>query len=62
MQLQHTINFFGELALMDYGMVMTNPSTVAACAVYAARLTLGKSPLWTETLKHHTGLNEQQIM
>lgn len=62
MQLQHTINFFGELALMDYGMVMTNPSTAAACAVYAARLTLGKSPLWTETLKHHTGLNEQQIM
>lgn len=61
-QLQHTINFFGELALMDYGMVMTNPSTAAACAVYAARLTLGRSPLWTETLKHHTGLNEQQIM
>nr|AAA20238.1 cyclin IbZm [Zea mays] len=54
-QLQHTINFFGELALMDYGMVMTNPSTAAACAVYAARLTLGRSPLWTETLKHHTG-------
>lgn len=61
-QLQHMIYFFGELALMDYGMVTTYPSTVAACAVYAARLTLKKSPLWTETLKHHTGLHERQLM
>ncbi|KAG0518623.1 hypothetical protein BDA96_09G191900 [Sorghum bicolor] len=60
-QLQNMIYFFGELALMAYGMVTTYPSTVAACAVYAARLTLRKSPLWTETLKHHTGLHEQQL-
>ncbi|XP_066362348.1 cyclin-B1-5-like [Miscanthus floridulus] len=61
-QLEHMIYFFGELALLDYRMVTTYPSTVAACAVYIARLTLRKSPLWTETLKHHTGLHERQLM
>jgi cyclin B len=43
------ILFFGELAL-------------AASAVYAARCTLRKSSLWTETLEYHTGLHEQQLM
>ncbi|KAF0917396.1 hypothetical protein E2562_017848 [Oryza meyeriana var. granulata] len=38
------------------------PSLVAASAVYAAQCTLKKSPLWTETLKHHTGFNESQLM
>ncbi|CAL4908859.1 unnamed protein product [Urochloa decumbens] len=61
-QLRHMILFFGELALMDYRMVTIRPSIVAASAVYAARCTLKKSPLWTATLKHHTGLNEQQLM
>ncbi|OEL31854.1 Cyclin-B1-5 [Dichanthelium oligosanthes] len=61
-QLNHMILFFGELALMDYRMVSICPSTVAASAVYAARCTLRKSPLWTDTLKHHTGLHEQQLM
>jgi G2/mitotic-specific cyclin-B, other len=62
MQLGHMILFFGELALMDYRMVTIRPSVVAASAVYAARCTLRKSPLWTGTLKHHTGLHEQQLM
>ncbi|PAN18860.1 hypothetical protein PAHAL_3G231600 [Panicum hallii] len=61
-QLGHMILFFGELALMDYRMVTIRPSVVAASAVYAARCTLRKSPLWTGTLKHHTGLHEQQLM
>ncbi|CAN6337218.1 unnamed protein product [Urochloa humidicola] len=61
-QLEHMILFFGELALMDYHMVTIHPSMVAASAVYAARCTLKKSPLWTDTLKHHTGLHEQQLM
>ncbi|KAJ1263473.1 hypothetical protein BS78_09G187200 [Paspalum vaginatum] len=61
-ELQHMIRFFGELTLMDYRMTLTCPSMVAACAVYAARCTLKKSPLWTDTLTHHTGLHEQQLM
>uniref|UniRef100_A0A453SUE1 Cyclin C-terminal domain-containing protein n=1 Tax=Aegilops tauschii subsp. strangulata TaxID=200361 RepID=A0A453SUE1_AEGTS len=35
---------------------------VAAAAVYAAKLTLKKTPLWTDTLKHHTGFTEAQLM
>ncbi|KAL6516388.1 hypothetical protein OROGR_019693 [Orobanche gracilis] len=35
---------------------------LAASAVCAARCTLGRSPLWTETLKHHTGCSEDQLM
>uniref|UniRef100_A0A0A9H6V0 Cyc1 n=1 Tax=Arundo donax TaxID=35708 RepID=A0A0A9H6V0_ARUDO len=61
-QLEHMIHFFGELAMMDYRMATIRPSMVAASAVYAARCTLRKSPLWTDTLKHHTGLHEQQLM
>lgn len=61
-ELQQMILIFGELALMEYRMATACPSMVAASAVYAARCTLRKSPLWTKTLKHHTSLNEKQIM
>ena len=54
--------FFGEMALMQYGLVAVRPSLVAASAVYAARCTLKKSPTWTETLKHHTGFTESELM
>jgi cyclin B len=62
MQLENMVLFFGELALMDYRMVTIRPSAIAASVVYAARCTLKKSPLWTDTLEHHTGLHEQQLM
>lgn len=55
--------FFAELGLMDYSTTIRYcPSKLAASAVYAARCTLNKAPLWTETLKHHTGYSEDQIM
>ncbi|KAL6610418.1 hypothetical protein ACP70R_040387 [Stipagrostis hirtigluma subsp. patula] len=60
-ELEHMIFFFAELALMEYRMVTFCPSMVAASAVYAARFTLRKTPLWTPTLKHHTGFDEQQL-
>ena len=60
--LEHMAFFFAEMALMEYGLVSVCPSLVAASAVYAARCTLKKSPVWTETLKHHTGFNELQLM
>ena len=55
MQMENMVFFFAELALLQYALVPLKPSMVAAAAVYAARLTLKKTPLWTETLKHHTG-------
>ncbi|KAK8595989.1 hypothetical protein V6N12_064493 [Hibiscus sabdariffa] len=54
--------YLAELGLMQYPTaVMYRPSMLAAAAVYAARCTLGESPLWSETLKHHTGYSENQL-
>ncbi|XP_042043103.1 G2/mitotic-specific cyclin S13-7-like isoform X1 [Salvia splendens] len=55
--------FFGELGLTSY-LVMTrySPSVLAASAVYVARCTLGRSPVWSETLRHHTGYCQDQLM
>ncbi|CAL0332826.1 unnamed protein product [Lupinus luteus] len=35
---------------------------VAASAVFAARCTLNKTPIWNETLKLHTGYSKEQLM
>ncbi|XP_038988232.1 G2/mitotic-specific cyclin S13-7-like isoform X2 [Phoenix dactylifera] len=61
-EMEHMVFFFSELALMQYSMIMFCPSMVAASAVYAARCTLNKSPLWTETLRRHTGFSEPQLL
>lgn len=53
--------FLAELGLMHYSMITYWPSLAAASAVYAARSTLKKTPLWTETLMHQTGYSEQQL-
>ncbi|XP_065015705.1 G2/mitotic-specific cyclin S13-7-like [Musa acuminata AAA Group] len=61
-EMERMVFFFAELAMMHYSMIMFCPSMVAAAAVHAARCTLRKSPLWTATLKHHTGFSEQQLL
>ena len=61
-QMEHMVFFFAELGLMQYSLVRHRPSMVAASAVYAARCTLKKSPIWTETLKHHTGFSDTQLL
>ncbi|KAE8793604.1 hypothetical protein D1007_31765 [Hordeum vulgare] len=61
-EMENTVLFFAELALLQYGLVQSKPSTVAAAAVYAARLTLKMTPLWIDTLRHHTGFTEAQLM
>ncbi|ONK55438.1 uncharacterized protein A4U43_UnF3370 [Asparagus officinalis] len=61
-EMEHMVYFFAELGLIQYSMIMYSPSTVAASAVYAARCTLKKSPLWTESLKHYTGFSEPQLL
>lgn len=63
MQMENLVFFLAELGLMQYPtVVLYCPSMLAAAAVYAARCTLDKSPLWSETLKHHTGYSEDQLM
>lgn len=62
LQMEHMVFFFAELALMQYSMIMFCPSMVAASSVYAAQCTLNKSPLWTATLRQHTGFSEPQLL
>lgn len=62
-QMENMVSFLAELGLMHYPTVVRYcPSMIAASAVYAARCMLKKSPLWTETLKHHTGYIANQLM
>lgn len=63
MEMEKLVFYLAELGLMQYPIVVLNrPSMLAASAVYAARQTLKKTPCWTETLKHHTGYLEDDIM
>jgi len=55
-------HFLSELGMMHYATLKYFPSMVAASAVFAARCTLNKAPLWTETLKLHTGYSQGQLM
>ncbi|WVZ68471.1 hypothetical protein U9M48_017406 [Paspalum notatum var. saurae] len=61
-EMENLVFFFAELSLMQYGLVTHLPSMVAASAVYAARLTLKSAPLWTDTLKHHTGYRVSELV
>ncbi|XP_068658735.1 G2/mitotic-specific cyclin S13-7-like isoform X2 [Aristolochia californica] len=61
-EMEHMVFFFAELSLVQYSMITYCPSLIAASSVYAAHCTLRKSPLWTETLKVHTGFTEPQLI
>ncbi|KAL0428448.1 UNVERIFIED_CONTAM: G2/mitotic-specific cyclin-2 [Sesamum latifolium] len=61
-QVENMVYFLAELGSMNYSTLRYCPSMIAASAVYAARCTLNKSPLWNETLRIHTGFSEQQLM
>ncbi|KAJ9180954.1 hypothetical protein P3X46_009135 [Hevea brasiliensis] len=60
-EMENMVYFLTELGIMHYDTIMFCPSMVAASAVYAARCTLSKCPVWTETLKLHTGFSESQL-
>ncbi|XP_020218604.1 G2/mitotic-specific cyclin S13-7 [Cajanus cajan] len=60
--LENMAHFLSELGMMNYATLMYCPSMVAASAVFAARCTLNKTPLWNETLKVHTGYSQEQLM
>ncbi|XP_050276325.1 G2/mitotic-specific cyclin S13-7-like isoform X3 [Quercus robur] len=62
-EMENMVFFLAEIGLMHYPtIILYCPSMIAAAAVYAARCTLAKSPFWSETLKHHTGYSEEQLM
>ncbi|XP_075475447.1 G2/mitotic-specific cyclin-2-like [Primulina tabacum] len=58
---ENMVYFLAELGMMNYSTLMYCPSVIAASAVYAARFTLNKTPLWNETLRKHTGFSEPQL-
>ncbi|XP_074306784.1 G2/mitotic-specific cyclin S13-7-like [Silene latifolia] len=61
-EIQNMVYFLAELALMNYNSISFCSSMIAASAVYVARLTLQKSPAWTETLGRYTGFSESQLL
>ncbi|KAH6836973.1 Cyclin family protein [Perilla frutescens var. hirtella] len=62
-EIENMTFFFAEHGLTNYSTITQfSPSVLAASAVYAACCTLSRTPLWTETLKHHTGYSEDQLM
>ncbi|KZV30396.1 hypothetical protein F511_21096 [Dorcoceras hygrometricum] len=62
-ELENMAFFLAELGLTNYATIIPYcPSMISASAVYAARCTLNRSPLWTPTLKHHSGYSEDQLM
>ncbi|KAL5708497.1 G2/mitotic-specific cyclin S13-7 [Ranunculus cassubicifolius] len=61
-EMEHMVFFYAELGLMHYATIIYCPSMVSAAAVYAARCTMNKSPLWNDTLKFHTGYDEAELV
>ena len=52
--------YIAERGLQEYSMVKYLPSTIAACAVYAARTSLRRHP-WSPTLVKYTKLDEADL-
>ncbi|KFK30368.1 hypothetical protein AALP_AA7G252100 [Arabis alpina] len=62
-KMENMVHYLVELGVMHYDTtIMFSPSMVAASAIYAARSALRQVPVWTNTLKHHTGYSETQLM
>ncbi|KAI9193789.1 hypothetical protein LWI28_000179 [Acer negundo] len=62
-EMENMASFLAELGLIHYSTTVHYcQSMLAASAVYTARCTLNKRPFWTETLEHHTGYREDQLM
>ncbi|KAF2540872.1 hypothetical protein F2Q68_00028658, partial [Brassica cretica] len=62
-RMENMVHYLAELGVMHYDTtIMFSPSLVAAAAIYAARSALHQVPIWTDTLKHHTGYSETQLI
>ncbi|KAJ4778756.1 Cyclin family protein [Rhynchospora pubera] len=60
-EMENMVYFLAELGLLEHSLIKYSPSMVAASCVYVARCTLGKSPIWTPTLVHHTHYAAPQL-
>jgi len=61
--LQHTMSkYLLELALGNYNMLRYLPSTQAAAAVLLTRHLTGVSPVWPDSVRYHSGYNEEDIL
>ncbi|KAI3804139.1 hypothetical protein L1987_32311 [Smallanthus sonchifolius] len=60
--MENMVYFYAELGMMHYEVIRFCPSMVAAAAVYAARATMNKIPVWHDTLEMHSGFSEMQVM
>ncbi|GAB2221680.1 hypothetical protein Droror1_Dr00012865 [Drosera rotundifolia] len=61
-EMENLVYYLAELALMQYDTIVYSPSMIAASTVFVARHCLSRRPVWTETLKVHTGYSEPQLM
>ncbi|XP_020223150.1 G2/mitotic-specific cyclin S13-7 [Cajanus cajan] len=61
-QMENMVFFLAELGLANYRTAISLlPSMLAAAAVYAARFTLNRNPIWNEILKNRAGYTTQKI-
>jgi hypothetical protein len=54
-------SFFTERVLQEYAMIQHQPSMVASCAIYFARLHLNLDP-WSPSLVKYTGYTEKNLL
>ncbi|KAK2415613.1 G2/mitotic-specific cyclin S13-7 [Trifolium repens] len=55
--------FFSELSLTQYSIMCDyKPSTIAASAVYCARIIVGRYPFWSNELKMCTGYSQEKLL
>ncbi|KAE9595171.1 hypothetical protein Lal_00009287 [Lupinus albus] len=60
--MEKMVFFISELGLTHYSIVgFHKPSLIAASAVYAARIVLGKTPYWNKILKNYTGYSKNKL-
>jgi len=61
--LTHTLSkYLCEESVLFYPLLKYLPSTIAASAVLIARMTLGKSELWTDTMRYYIGLDITDVI
>ena len=53
--------FLLELCLLEYNMLSFSPSHLAAAAVLAANLSLGRTPAWSAKLQRFTGMEKDEL-
>ncbi|WAR61243.1 hypothetical protein PtB15_13B496 [Puccinia triticina] len=53
--------YFMEISIVDYRLVATPPSLLAAASIWLARKLLGRGP-WDANLRHYSGYDQAEIL